>query len=144
MSSVAVLQTKEKVQRFLTDLVERVGIDKDGDFHFRHGSAHIFVRVSEWHDEETLVRVWAPMNIGITPTPEFYRYIALEGSNYLFGRLDAIEEEGKVNVYFAHMLLGTYLDPEELKSVAAVVAKTADELDNTIKERFGGSVFHEE
>ncbi len=144
MASVAVLQTKEKVQRFLTDLVERVGIDSDGDFHFRHGSAHIFVRVSEWHDEETLVRVWAPTNIGIPPTPELFKYLALEGSNYLFGRLDAIEEEGKVNVYFAHMLLGTYLDPEELKSVAAVVAKTADEIDDKIKNLFGGRVFHEE
>ena len=134
---------KDKVQRYLTDLLGNVQIDRDGDFNFRHGSAHVFVRVTPLGDERTFVAVWAHTNHEVPPSPELYEYIAT-GNQYRFGYLRCREENGKVSVVFAHNLLGDFLDPDELKMTVVLVAQTADEVDDAIVTRFGGRKFHED
>lgn len=134
---------KEKVQRYLADAFGTVQVDRDGDFTFRHGSARVFIRVAELGTDKTVVAMWAPTNKDIPPGPELFRYLATNNA-YTFGSLMAVEREGKVNVVFKHSMLGDTLDPDELVMAAVLLAGTADTVDDEIKQKFGGHVFHED
>lgn len=136
------LETKDKVQRLLTDLLNNVQIDKEGRFNFRHGSTQVFVRVREWQ-EGTVVDVFAPTNFDIPATPELFRYVATNADAYVFGRLGATEHDKGVNIAFSHTLLGDTLDPDELKLAVFAVAGTAEKIDDEIRAKFGGSIFHD-
>lgn len=140
--SSKLLETKDKVQRLLTDLLNNVQIDKEGRFHFRHGSSQIFVRVREWQDG-TVVDVIAPTNFNVPASPELFRYVATNVDAYVFGRLAANEHDKGVNVVFSHTLLGDTLDPDELKWAVFAVAGTADTIDDEIRAKFGGEIFHD-
>ncbi|MFQ5642414.1 MAG: YbjN domain-containing protein [Thiogranum sp.] len=139
-----VLEVKEKVQRYLTEMLNNVQIDSEGDYNFRHGSSHIFIRVAQFNDDHTIVRVWAPTNMEVPPSPELYKYIATEGNKYVFGRLAVQEQENGLAVIFSETLLGEFLDPDELKMAITVVASTADDIDNEIQDKFGGRTFYQE
>jgi len=134
---------REKVQRYLTDFLGTIQIDRDDRITFRHGSARVFVSVAEFGPDKTVVRITAPTNSEVTPTPDFYHYVATE-NKYVFGSMVAVESQGKAGVLFKHSLLGDTLDPDELLLAVGLVAGTADEIDNEIKSRFGGRVFHED
>jgi hypothetical protein len=140
---VNIVEMRDRVRYILTDLLGPVEVDRDGEFSFRHDSARIFVGVRPF-DEGTVVEVRAYTNIGVPPSPELYEYLALNANAYVFGHLGAFEDEGGMVVIFSHRLLGDYLDPEELKVAVAAVASTADEIDDEIRDRFGGRLFHEE
>ena len=143
MASNQLVVVKDKVQRYLTDLLGNVQIDRDGDFNFRQGSAHVFVRVAPLGDERTFVAVWAQTNHEVPSSPELFKYIAT-GNQYRFGYLQCREEDGKVSVAFTHRLLGDFLDPDELKMTVVLVAQSADEIDDEIMTKFGGRKFHED
>lgn len=134
---------RDKVQRYLIDLLGNIEIDRDGDFHFRNGTTHVFVRVAPFADASTVVSVWAITNADLTPTADLYKFLATE-NHYRFGSLVCDEQDGKALIRFAHNLLGDFLDPDELKMTVAMVARTADEIDDKIKEKFGGRTFHGE
>lgn len=140
--SQAVALVKEKVQRYLTDMLGSVTIDRDGDFAIRYGSAQLFVRVSAF-GEGSIANVFAPTNSEVPASPELYRYVAEINRNYVFGKFSTRESEGKVTVSLTHALLGEYLDPDELKSALGLLAALADEVDDDIKSKFGGRRFHE-
>lgn len=141
--SEAVTLTKEKVQRYLADMLGTVSMDRDGDFFVRNGSAQVFLRVMPFGDKNSIVRVWAPTNQDVPESPELYRYIATN-TRYLFGGL-AAHATGKntANIAFAYSLLGEFLDPDELRSAVTAVAVAADTLDDEIKSKFGGTRFWE-
>lgn len=138
-----VAAVKEKVQRILIDLMGKVEIDRDGDFTFRNGSARVFISVFELSDEFTGVVIFAPTNRGLPPSAELFKFVACETA-YRFGSLRAKEADGKVNLTLRYTLLGDFLDPEELKVAISAIAGTADEIDTQIKDRFGGTTFHQD
>ena len=143
MASNQLAVVKDKVQRYLTDLLGSVQVDRDGDFSLRQGSARVFVRVAPLGEERTFVAVWAETNLEVPPSPELYKFIAT-GNRYSFGCLRCREADGKVSVIFGHSLLGDFLDPDELKMTVVVVAHTADAIDDEIVTKFGGRKFHED
>ncbi len=143
MASDQLAVVKDKVQRYLTDLLGSVQVDRDGDFSLRQGSARVFVRVAPLGEDRTFVAVWAETNLEVPPSPELYKFIAT-GNRYSFGCLRCREADGKVSVIFGHSLLGDFLDPDELKMTVVVVAQTADEIDDEIMTKFGGRKFHED
>ena len=143
MASEQLAVVKDKVQRYLTDLLGSVQVDRDGDFSLRQGSARVFVRVAPLGEDRTFVAVWAETNLEVPPSPELYKFIAT-GNRYSFGCLRCREADGKVSVIFGHSLLGVFLDPDELKMTVVVVAQTADEIDDEIMTKFGGRKFHED
>ena len=139
--SNTVAVTKEKVQRYLTDFLGSVSIDRDGDFHVRSGSTMVFLRVVPFGETESVVNIFAPTNRGVPESAELYKYIATR--RFYFGSLSAAAKDGAVNVSFQHNLLGEYLDPDELRTALKGVAISADALDDEIKSSFGGVRFHE-
>ena len=135
---------QQKVQRILVDGFTNVMLSKDG-FAVERGSTRVNIEVKEWGkdakgDPSSIVRLWAPVVRELAPTPEFYRWAAVDGSKFLFGSVTVFENEGAtlVSAVFDHTLLADYLDPDELCGAVAVIASTADDLDDVIHEKFGG------
>jgi hypothetical protein len=137
------LMVKDKVQRYLTDLIGSVEIDAEGRFSFRHGSARLFVQVDQINEESTAVEIVAPLVFNARATPELFHYVATRGS-YRFGHLSAAERDDGVSIFYQHTLLGDFLDPDELKWAVFAMANTADELDTQLRSQFGGETFHED
>lgn len=135
--------TKEKVQRYLTDLFGSVSIDRDGDFYVRNGSTMVFISVVPGGEKYSLVRIFAPVLREVPESPACYKYVATANGRFVFGSLSAREAGGKLDLMFGHALLGEYLDPEELSSALSAVAITADAIDDEIKAQFGGVRFNE-
>lgn len=134
---------KEKVQRYLVDLFGGAQVDRDGDFTIRHGSTQVWVSVTPFHEANTAVRVFSVTNVDVPPSPELFHFVATRGS-YPFGHLRCSEQDGKVAIYFGHTLLGEFLDPDEFKVALFFVAGFGDGLDDEIKAKFGGRLFHDE
>lgn len=145
MTSQNVLVVKDKVQRYLTDdFLNKVEIDNDGDFTARHGSARIFINVSDWGDDETLVRILVPLLREVSPTNELFRHVAYHSHDFHFGRLGLVDRGDTCEILFTHTLLGDFIDPEELKSAVGGMLMTAEDLDNELQQKFGGQRFHED
>lgn len=139
------LLLKDKVQRYLADLVGPIQLAPDGAFTFQSGSARVFVRCVSWGTDNTLVGVSAPVLFEVQPSPDLYEHIATHGDDYLFGHLSAAaQQDGSVTVMFTHTLLGDYIDPDELKHAVGGVISVADQIDDDLKTRFGGKRFHDD
>lgn len=133
---------KERVQAFLAS-VGTVTIDRDGDFVVEAGSTRAFVTVRpHGNGEATVVVITAPVLLNVPLTPELYRHIAVNSSEYFFGHLMLIELEGKNTglVLMRHTLLGDYLDKDELFYAVFGVASSADEVDDQLRAQFGGDL----
>ena len=136
---------RSRVETFLRDELGSVTIDKDGDFTVREGSARVFITVRPIGEEHVLVNIWSPLIKNVPASQELFEYLAT-GNLYNFGKLVAMrEDDGKhARVVMSHVLLGDYLDPQELALAVAMVVMTADEVDTEIRERFGGETFHDD
>jgi len=143
MEKSNVAAVREKVQRYLLEELNTVEVVRDGNFTFRQGSARVFISVHPLGDDKTTVKIVAPIVHEIPASPEVYKYAATDGS-YKFGHLSCSEKDGKIAIYFAHTLLGDFLDPDELKMATFLLARTADEIDDEIVGKFGGKRFHED
>jgi hypothetical protein len=143
MTETHMLVAKDKVQRYLSEFV-RFEVDSEGRYTFRYGSTRVFVEVRDFGDGDTLVSINMPLLLGVSPTAELYREVAT--SSFKFGALTVLEpdEDGTVMVLFHHTLLGTYLDPDELRHAIGMMVTSADDLDTELKGRFGGDTFHED
>lgn len=147
---------KRKVESYLTDLAPNVVIDQTGTYSARSGSARVFVRVLEHPDgESALIYVFAPVVEGARLTPELFEYVATD-SSMVFGTLLVVRDtpdqpDGQSagaattgTIYVRHTLLGDFLDSAELEYAVGGIASSADDLDDELATRFGGSVFHPE
>lgn len=137
--------TTQKVQRILTSEFDSVRLTKDGGFAIEHGSTITFIEVLEWAPDadgnpRSLVRVWAPLGRDVRRSPEMYRWAATEGQAKLFGGVSILENPDGDGAFlmFATTLLGDYIDPAELTTAVFAVVFTADDLDDLVRERFGG------
>jgi len=143
---VTVSDTKDKVQRFLTQMAS-VNIDENGRYSIRHGSARVFVSVEELGDDHTWVKLVCPLVWEATISPELYEYIALNSDLYKYGTLSLVvdnDDSSKASIFFTYGMLGTTLDPDELQLAVGLIANTADELDDELKKQFNGKRFHED
>ena len=136
---------KEKVGRYVYDLIGPYEVNDGGEIHLRWGSAHLFVACLPFGEDESLVRISLPLLFGLAPTPELFRHVALHADDWHFGHLSLTEraDDGRLTLWLTHTLLGDYLDVEELKTAVATMARTADSLDDELRSTFGGERYHE-
>lgn len=134
----------QKVQRILANAFDNVMLAKDG-YAIERGSTRVNIEVREWGKDpqgepSSIVRIWAPLVRDLAPTPEFYHWAATEGQKFLFGTVTVVDSEDGSTCFvaFDHTLLADYLDPDELVQAVVAVAVTADDLDDTVREKFGG------
>ena len=135
---------KERVQAYLTS-AGPVQIDDKGRYSLESGSTRTFVEVMPHPDGKvSLVMVTAVVLFEVPLTPELFRHVALHTDDWVFGHLFVTEgEDGKGMVLMRHMLMGDYLDKDELMYVVFGITGVADDLDEKLKEQFGGKTYEE-
>ena len=133
---------RDRVQRLLLTIAERVEIDRNDDLSIPYGTTRVFVRVIE-RESGDVVNVWAVTNLSVPPTPEFFQYIATKSDAWWFGHLSAnVHQDGTAWVTFSHRLFADFLVDAELVTTVRLIGGTGDGIDEEIQQRFGGSVFH--
>lgn len=134
-------QVKAKVQAILTEKAP-VSIDSDGDYSIPVGSTRVWVRVLPHpNTEATLIHIAAPVLSGVPLTPDLYEYVALNTDKLIFGHLALNVEDNGGFLLVSYMLLGDFLDGDELLYGVFGVAGAADGLDDDLQKRFGGKRF---
>ncbi len=141
-------QTMMRVQRILTGPMG-LKVMLDGDrfqLSFHDASTYVTIMVKEWGanvdgEPRTVVLVTVPILWGVTPTPELFEWVAREGGSRWFGHVEVhgSQDEGKVNVIYAHTLLGDFLDHPELDATVWSLLSTADTWDDELQPKFGGT-----
>ena len=78
-------------------------------------------------------------------TPELYKHVAIHADDWWFGHLFVVpnEETGLGTVVARHVLMGDYLDKDELLYAAKGVAGSGDDIDDRLKEQFGGKRYED-
>jgi len=137
--------TTQKVQRILAEEYNDVRLRKNGGFLVPGGSTAAFVEIQEWTPDKdgnprTLVYIWAPLGREVKPTEDLYHWAAVDGQQFRLGTVTVLDEKdaGTCFIQFDHTIMGDYLDPAELTTAVGAVLWTADDLDETVHDRFGG------
>lgn len=138
---VSTEDVRTKVQRILAEMLGGVMVDSDGDFRIEYESTLGFVRVRDWGDGDTIVSVEALLVRDVPVTPALFEWMARDGADYLFGKpyLWQSTEDASNTLLFQQHLLGNFLDRQELEVAVRCVFNTANDLDDVVRERFGGA-----
>jgi hypothetical protein len=120
---------------------QRVEQDRDGDYVLPIRDVHVVVAPRIAPGGPVIVRVFAITNVGVAVTPELGLLLARLNFGLMFGRF-ALDAEHQ-SIWFDETLLGDQFTEEELRFTIDVVASTADQWDDRLKQMFGG-VTHQE
>ena len=138
---------KDKIQRILVDDMELEVRLISGGYQVPFESTAVNIRVieqGEGDDARVLLKMLAPVLRNVQETPDLFRWIATEGTSYLFGNAcwnPDPDRPGYGMISFDHTLLGDFLDSAELRGALGAVAVTANDLDDELQPRFGGQRF---
>jgi hypothetical protein len=115
---------------------------KDGSVHqVKMGSTAVTIRFADWGDNDTAVNLQATV-LERLPTPE-------ENSEKYFESLDTVNEingqlyfgklyRASAAIVVDHDLLASRMEADELMNAMDTVLNIADDLDDKLKEDFGG------
>ena len=109
----------------------------------RQGSSYVMISVvptgkGSKHDDKAIVRVIAQVASGIRPEASLFRQLLILNGKLRFGAF-AYVPEGDVIIFHHSMLGGPSMDEKELIATVHDVALVADEYDDRIVARYGGS-----
>jgi len=143
MATVA--EAKEKVLSMLTDGMElKVSVQKDNQLvvRFEDQSTAAYIFFTEFgggDDRQSWVWITAPILRGVPESPELYKWVAIQGTGYPVGCVEAIvQDEGTIFLRYKYVVLADYLDEAELRAGMLIVLGIADKLDDELQEKFGG------
>ncbi|MFY1699914.1 MULTISPECIES: T3SS (YopN, CesT) and YbjN peptide-binding chaperone 1 [unclassified Solwaraspora] len=125
-------QVKLVVANFLGTTVDQLRLDSDGDIGIRAGSAMILVRAQE---EPPLVDVFSPLLTGVAPTETLYRRLSELTTTLPFGRIYCSGD----TVWASIPVFGVEFQPTHLLVAIRAMLKLADDLDDQLRQEFGGS-----
>jgi hypothetical protein len=135
-------EVRERVERVIGKMLDGgVEQDADGDYLLAIGDVQVVVAPRALPGGPALVRVFAVTNVGVVVTPELGLFLARLNFGLTFGRF-ALDAEHNA-IWFDETLLGDPLNEEALRFTIDVVARTADEWDDRLKQMFGGAKHQE-
>lgn len=144
------VEAKEKVTKILSEglginvtllknerlMIDAAGPDSDD---FSTNAYFEFEEIEGKNGIKSFVRISAPMLRNVPESDELYKWIAVEGTGYRIGCVEAFpEEDGTVFLVYKYSLLADYLDEAELENALWSVLYTADNLDDELQQKFGG------
>jgi hypothetical protein len=133
---------RERVEMLLGELVEGTPKqDADGDFLLAIGDVQVTVAPRALPGGPVIVRVFAVTNVNVAVAPELGLFLARLNFGLMFWRF-ALDAENSA-IWFDETLLGGEFSDEELRFAVRVVATTADDWDDRLKQMFGGSTYQE-
>lgn len=130
-------QAYDKTRRYLKDAFGEAvhEFEEFPGFAVPYGSAVAFVRVLPWRDE-AVVSTRSYVVTGVSHSEELMEFLLRANADFVFGAF-GFDEDGDVT--FEHTILATEMAPDELRDSVLAVLVTADQYDDIIVERFGGS-----
>jgi hypothetical protein len=114
-----------------------VSQDADGDYVLAVHDVHVTVAPRVLPGGRLIIRVFAVCTMGVTVTGELGLFLARLNFGLMFGRF-ALDAEHR-SIWFDETLLGDQANDDLLKFTVDVVATTADEWDDRLKQMFGGA-----
>jgi len=133
---------RKRIEGIVTELLGRPPEqDKDGDYVLPIAEVHVMVAPRATPDAQVVIRIFAIANVGISVTPELGLFLARLNFGLMFGRF-ALDVEHRA-IWFDETLLGEHFREEELRFAIRIVASTADEWDDRLKQMFGGVTYQE-
>ena len=133
---------RTRIEEIVTELLGgQPEQDKDGDYVLPIDEVHVMVAPRATPDAQVVIRIFAITNVGIGVTPELGLMLARLNFGLMFGRF-ALDVEHRA-VWFDETLLGEEFREEELRFAIRIVASTADEWDDRLKQMFGGVTYQE-
>ena len=133
---------RTRIESVVTEILEKSPErDADADFVLPIGEVHVVVAPRAAMDGHIVIRVFAITNVGVDVSNQLGLFLAQLNFGLMFGRfaLDAAHQA----IWFDETLLGEDFREETLRFAIGVVASTADEWDDRIKQRFGGTTYQE-
>jgi hypothetical protein len=134
-------QVRQRIERVLGDMGKRPEQDEDGDYFLSQDDVRIFVAPRIAPGGPTVVRVFAITNVAIAVTPELGLFLARLNFGLTFGRF-ALDVEHQ-SIWFDETVLGDQFSDEELRLTIQLVASTADQWDDRLKQMCGGATYQE-
>jgi hypothetical protein len=133
---------RERIQRIVTEQFDKAPEqDSDGDYMLPMGDVHVMVAPRAPAGGPVVVRIFAVTNVNVTVSPELGLFLARLNFGLMFGRF-ALDAEHRA-IWFDETLLGDQFSDEELRFAIGVVASTADQWDDRLKQMFGGATYQE-
>jgi hypothetical protein len=135
-------EARTRIEAIVTDVLGKPAErDDDGDYILPIGEVHITVAPRSAPNGQVVIRIFAITNVAVQVTPELGLFLARLNFGLMFGRfaLDAVHR----SIWFDESLLGKGFREEELRFAIRMVASTADEWDDRLKQMFGGSTYQE-
>jgi len=102
---------------------------------------HVMVSPRVVMTGQIVVRVFAITNVGVQVSPELGLFLARLNFGLTFGRFALDAERGAI--WFDEAILGEEFREEELRFAVRMVATTADQWDDRLKQMFGGATYQE-
>jgi hypothetical protein len=137
-------ETHEAVLAILAQNAELEMHDEGGIISVPRGSTEVFVLIEEILDGHSWIVLTSPLLRDVSPSAAMFEYVALQADRFRWGHLSARRhEDGTVSLWLTYGLLGTYLHEDELKLALETLARAADEVDDVLQRRFGGTRFRE-
>jgi hypothetical protein len=135
-------KVRERLEQVMAGMIgHRPEQDADGDYVVPANDVHVMVAPRVAAGGPVVVRVFAITNVGVGVTPELGLFLARLNFGLMFGRF-ALDVEHR-SIWFDETLLGDQFSDEELRFTIEVVASTADEWDDRLKQMFGGATYQE-
>lgn len=135
--SLAMQGLRSRIKSFLDQANITYRINADNNYLIKQGSTVVMIQPLQWQNNRTLVKVFAPVALNITrATPDLAFFLAEENRNLWFGKF-SLDIPARA-VWFEHVLLGDFLDADELLIVVRTIARDADAYDERIARESGG------
>jgi transcriptional regulator with XRE-family HTH domain len=125
-------RVEDTLRRFLE--VDELVVDDDGDIPIRHGTAMVFIRPLE---EPATVLCFSPVLVDVKDSAALYE--ELNDLNTRSHFLTWSYHDGAVLASIE--VFGEPFEPRHLVAAHVLLASAADDLDEELRERFGGNVF---
>jgi len=133
---------RSRIEQVLTTMIGHAPTqDADSDYVLPIGDVHVMVAPRAAPGGPVVVRVFSITNVGISVVPELGLFLARLNFGLMFGRF-ALDTEHR-SIWFDESLLGDQFRDEELRFTIDVVASTADQWDDRLKQMFGGVTYQE-
>jgi len=136
---------KNNVRKILTSEFGSISEDDNGSFFIRNESTVAFVDISDWDHAGQNVGIIEVYSIVSSGLKEVNKDLAVELTTDLSRRFGSWfflkRPDGLWNLLFKADLIGATVDAAELINAVMLVAIVANEEDDKIVRKYGGSVF---
>ncbi len=128
----------EKAAVWMKDLFGSLSMAREGApvFGVVIGSALAQVAVSPWGDDGATITTRAYLVTDVELSADLLLYLLQQNDRMRFGAF-GVDQDG--DIFFEHTILGASADIGELRSSVLAVVYTADQYDDVIIERWGGT-----